>query len=118
MISACMNASGCGISQMPIFVTMPKFDCEKMPSSIGSMPILNCPQVLAFGMAPIPVRMTSPLASTTSMPQWESKWFRKRESVCPTPWSSAFPSTLPQPGSGTSSHTFRPRSWIWRYRSK
>ena len=29
------TASGSGISQKPILVTMPKFDCEKMPSIHG-----------------------------------------------------------------------------------
>ncbi|MNR05586.1 hypothetical protein D3C85_1216260 [compost metagenome] len=76
-----MKASGAGINQMPILVTTPKLDWEKMPSRIGPMPILNCPHVWEPGSAPIPVRTISPLASTTSIPQCESKWLRKRDSV-------------------------------------
>jgi hypothetical protein len=65
------------MSQKPIFVTTPKFDCEKMPSTHGPMPYLKSCQVFACGFAPMPVRTTSPFESTTSMPQCASKWSRK-----------------------------------------
>ena len=61
-------ASGCGMSQTPIFVTTPKFDCEKMPSRYGPNPYLNCCQVRAPGNAPMPVRTSSPSPVTTSRP--------------------------------------------------
>ena len=65
-----------GKSQKPILVTTPRLDCEKMPSTYGPKPYLYCCQVLELGSAPMPVRTNSPLASTTSIPQWQSKWSR------------------------------------------
>ena len=61
------------MSQKPIFVTTPKFDCENKPSINGPAPYLYCCHVFAFGTAPMPVRRSSPFASTTSIPQCASK---------------------------------------------
>ena len=49
-------------------VTMPKFDCENRPSTIGPKPYLYWCQTSEFGSPPMPVRKTSPFASTTSRP--------------------------------------------------
>ena len=66
-------ASGWGISQNPILVMTPKLDCENMPSIHGPKPYLYCCHVFDPGIAPMPVRMMSPFARTTSIPQCESK---------------------------------------------
>ncbi|MCY1356933.1 hypothetical protein D9M69_434000 [compost metagenome] len=52
-----------------------------MPSTQGPKPVLYICQVSEPGIAPIPVRISVPSASTTSMPQWASKWLRNCEEV-------------------------------------
>ena len=47
---------------------MPKFDCMKSWSGVGPSPRLYTCQARLPGSAPMPVRMTSPFASTISMP--------------------------------------------------
>ena len=48
---------------------MPKFDCMKSWSRVGPRLRLYTCQERLFGIAPMPVRSTSPFARTTSMPQ-------------------------------------------------
>ncbi len=57
-----------GMSHTPILVTIPKLDCMKSWSGVGPRPRLYRCQERLPGIAPIPVRITEPSASTTSIP--------------------------------------------------
>jgi hypothetical protein len=53
---------------------MPKFDCMNIASYDGPKPALNTCQSRLPLIAPMPVRTTSPLASTTSIPHCAAAW--------------------------------------------
>lgn len=78
------------LTQIPILVTMPRLLCENSPSLNGPKPYgNNCqhlfpgsssgqvclsPGFLGWGMAPMPVRMSSPFGRMTSIPQCIIQW--------------------------------------------
>ena len=66
--------SGARISQTPILVTIPKFDWKKSPAWFGPYDSRNRCQTLLPLSPPMPVRSSSPLASTTSMPHCVDGW--------------------------------------------
>ena len=69
-----VEAGGRCMSAMPILVTMPRLDWVNMPSGNGPKPYGKSCHELLPGTAPMPVRMTSPVGSTTSMPVCHMKW--------------------------------------------
>jgi hypothetical protein len=58
----------------------------------------------------MPVRITSPFGSTTSIPHWAD--MSAPYGMYVTPWSSVFPTTLPQPRSATESMSLWPPALI------
>ena len=66
--------SGARISHTPILVTIPKFDWKKSPAWLGPYDSRNRCETLLVLIPPIPVRSSSPLASTTSMPHCVEGW--------------------------------------------
>ena len=70
------ETGGRGMSQMPTRVTMPKLDCANSPSSAGPDENRETCQLIGSSVSrpPSPVRMTSPLPRTISIPQSMPKW--------------------------------------------
>ncbi len=80
------------MSHTVIRVTMPRFDCEKRPSSEGPTPDRLTGPALEPGNRPNPVSMHSPVGSTTSRPQALPQW--SPIGVWPNPRSSVLPMML------------------------